>query len=349
MTLSQFINIERFIHSIKTCVACILAFGLTRIISFPADQWVVITVIVVMCAQIYVGSVIQKSYLRFLGTLTGCLFAALMLILYGHTALSIAATIGIATFIFSYIATGQENLVYAGTLGAVTTAIIMLGENPTITFAAERFLEISIGIFIAAMVSQFILPIHARTHLRRAQTDTLTKLRDYYEIVMCRADDMENPFNCQDLDEAIVKTLLKQRQLAKESKREPLARAFDPYHFTRTLYLERELLRAITFMHTALAHVQKAKKVFMQSEKVKAFNQAILKSLDTLKVAASSDTPPQDAINIPSLISIQDDLQHAIEMPSREEMIYIDGLLFSAEIVLSSLKKLAELYSVEVK
>lgn len=348
MQLTRFINIERLIHSLKTCIAAILAFALTKIINFPADQWIVITVIVVMCAQIYVGSVIQKSYLRFLGTLTGCLFASFMLIMYGHTGLSIASAIGIAAFVFSYIATGQENLTYAGTLGAVTTTIIMLGEHPTVTFAAERFMEISIGILIAALVSQFILPIHARTHLRRAQAETLGLIQDYYQAVMSSLRQEDNTIDYHDLDEAIVKTLLKQRQLAKESKREPLGQPFDPYDFSRSLFLEREILRAITFMQTALEHVKQAEAIFTHSDHAKAFNNAIINAFATLKLAANSNTPPSDSITIPSLDQIKQEIAQSINMPSREELIYIDGFLFSAEVMLGSLKKLTEMYNIQI-
>src|SRR3990167_8470194 len=157
--LRKWINIERVIHSIKTAAAVTIGFLLTRLVGFPADQWIVITILVVMCAQIYVGSVIQKAYLRFLGTMIGCLGATLAIVIFGHTSVTVAITLGLASFTFSYIATGQESLSYAGTLGAVTTAIIMLGQSPTITFAAERFLEISVGLFIATVVSQFFLPI----------------------------------------------------------------------------------------------------------------------------------------------------------------------------------------------
>lgn len=343
MILNRLINTERLIHSLKTCIACILAFILTKIIGFPADQWIVITVIVVMCAQLYVGSVIQKAYLRFLGTLVGCLFASFMLIMYGHSTLTIIATIGIAAFVFSYIATGQESLMYAGTLGAVTTAIIMLSQQPTATIAAERFMEISVGIFIAAIVSQFILPIHARTHLRRAQAETLSQLREYYQALMFQQIEGYQ-LDYHDLDDAIVKTLSKQRQLAKESVREPLASPFDPNHFSESLYCEREILHAVSFMQTALTHVKQAEKVFTQSTNVKKFNDAILQTFETLKTAAESDKSIQAIIHIPLLTSIQHDLQNAIEIPSQEELIYINGLLFSVEVMLISLRKLAGLY-----
>src|SRR3990167_1937548 len=219
ISITTWMDSERFIHSIKTTLACIIGLTISRLIGFPADQWVIITIIVVMCAQIYVGSVLKKSYLRFLGTLIGCLFAMTAIMISNSSDISILLTIGLSSLIFSYIATSQENLSYAGTLGAVTTAIIMLGQVPTLTFAMERFLEISVGLFIATIVSQFILPINARTHLERTQAKTLEQLRDYYTESLVNKNDMEQ--NSKDeLDENIVKSLSKQRQLAKESVHE---------------------------------------------------------------------------------------------------------------------------------
>lgn len=135
----NWIDTERLIHSFKTSVACIAGFLLAKIVGLRADQWIVITIIVVMCAQLYVGSVMQKSYLRFLGTIIGCLFATITIIFFGDSFLSILITIALSSFIFSYIATSQESLSYMGTLGAVTTIIIMLGQKPTVIFAGEQF------------------------------------------------------------------------------------------------------------------------------------------------------------------------------------------------------------------
>src|SRR5437588_5452903 len=103
MDLSKFIDSERLIHSIKTAIACVLGIALTKWIGFSTGQWVVLTIIVLMCAQIYVGSVIQKSYWRFLGTLVGTVIAILALISLGTTNLSIGVTVAISSFLFSYI------------------------------------------------------------------------------------------------------------------------------------------------------------------------------------------------------------------------------------------------------
>lgn len=347
--LKKLFDIERLIHSVKTAIACIFGFFLTKIVGFPADQWIVITIVVVMCAQIYVGSVVQKAYLRFLGTLIGCLFAALAIVMFGDTYPVIAITIGLSSFIFSYLATGQEGLSYAGTLGAVTTAIIMLGQQPTVLFAAERFAEISIGILIATLVSQFILPIHARTHLRRSQATTLEQLRDYYTGTMIERSIDEQSADYHELDENIVKSLLKQRELAKESAHEPLGTTFDSAHFMKTLYCEREMLRAITFMHNALIHIKKYEQFLDQSAAMHLFNETLLQSINTLAKAIDADnTPLNDHIHIPSLNGIKEDIQKSVDIPSREDLIYIDGFLFSAEVLTNNLATLATLYRLPI-
>jgi uncharacterized membrane protein YgaE (UPF0421/DUF939 family) len=280
--LERFINIEYLTHSFKTLIACFIGILLTYIISFPSDQWIVITIIVVMCSQLYVGSVLQKSYLRFFGTLIGCLFAVVALVTFGDNRLAIACTVGLSSFIFSFISVGKENLSYACTLGAVTTAIIMLGQKPTVALAAERFLEISVGILIATLVSQFILPIHARTHLRRAQINTLEKMRNYYKASLTKAGSQLDKLNYLELDEEIVKTLLKQRQLAVESKREPMGAVFNQERFLQKIYCEKEMLRAITFMHIAYVKILKASPNFAFSPALTQFNQEALDAFDAI-------------------------------------------------------------------
>lgn len=343
--ISRIINIERVIHSIKTAIAVLIGFIFTKLIGLPADQWVVITIIVVMCAQIYVGSVMQKAYLRFLGTLVGCLFAAIVILTFGTSTLTIALALSFSGLIFSYFATEQENYIYAGTLGAVTTAIILLGQQPTFIFALERFLEISIGILIAAVVSQFILPIHARTHLRRAQAASLEELRDYYATTMANPTTYAEEINSHELDESIVKSLLKQRQLAKECVREPLGSAFDPGHFMQSLYCEREILRAMTFMHNALSHIKNAEENFAQSAAAHNFNETIVNSLNTLIESIKNDETAKSHIHIPTLAGIKTELQNN---STQDELIFVDGFLFCAEILTNSLRKLANLYNVPV-
>jgi uncharacterized membrane protein YccC len=166
---SSYSNLERVIHSFKTTLACLIGFAIIKSTHVPFDQWLIVTIIVVMCAQINVGSVFQKSYIRFFGTLAGSLIATIALLVFHDQPWAAAVAVGFSAMLFSFIATMDSPWNDAGTLGVATTAIILMGQNPTIYLASVRTLEISLGILIAALISQFVLPIHARSHLRRTQ------------------------------------------------------------------------------------------------------------------------------------------------------------------------------------
>lgn len=345
--MTGFFDLEHLIHSIKTVIACTIGLLLVRFIGLPGDQWVVITIIVVMCAQIYVGSVMQKAYLRLLGTLVGCLFATFTLLFLGSSPLSIAIAIGLSSFIFSYLATKYENYTYAGTLGAVTTTIIMLGQpQPTLLIALERFLEISLGVLIATLVSQFILPIHARTHLRTAQATTLRQLHDYFKKTMVIGSDASADY--QEADEHIVKSLLIQRQLAKESIREKFGLAFSNEHFMESLYFEREILRAMTFMHQAILHAHEIKTLFIESKAGKIFNNQTLASLSNLINLIEKDEPPKTPIILPLIQPFMDEINASQTHLSDLHRVYLNGFLFCAEILSNGLARLAILYQAPI-
>lgn len=340
------LDVERLTHSLKTAIACSIALLLARLVGLDGDQWIVITVIVVMCAQIYVGSMLQKATLRFFGTLVGCLLAAIALLSLGDTALAIFTSVVLSSLLFSYLATSQENWSYAGTLGAVTTTIIMLGNHPTLLIAFQRFLEISVGILIAALISQYILPIHARTHLRRAQAATLEQLRDFYKITMI-THTIQSDIDYQDLDENIVKGILKQRQLVKESARER-GDDYDVDRVMMTLYCEREILRTIAFMHNAFLHINTLGTSLMALPELQRFHDMVLQTLETLTQAIAANPAGKIEIHLPNLEPLRLAIQQQTASYTRDQLVYVDGFLFSAEMLVDTLTKLAGLYYLPV-
>lgn len=343
------IDIERLIHSTKTAIACLIGIFLARFIGLRADQWVVVTIIVVMCGQIYVGSVLQKSMFRFLGTLVGCLFAICTLLSFGDSHPAVGLSIALSSFIFSYVATQNENLVNAGTLGAATTAIIMLGQQPTIHFAIERLLEISVGLLIASVISQFILPIHARTHLRRTQARTLEELRHYYvTCIVTQYADAES-IQYQDFDETIVKLLSKQRQLIKESKRELMGEYFDPKRGMQLLQCEKEILRAIDFMHNALINIGPNNPVLNQTNSLRDFNNAITQTLDNLVKALKTSSTPQITLLNSFIELLEHEMEKNFHLITATDLVYFEGFLFSAKILASSLTSATRLLSESFK
>ena len=344
---ANFIAVERLIHSLKTAIAISAAYLLARLIGQPADQWIVISVIVVMCAQLYVGSIIHKSYLRLLGTLLGCLLATAPILFFTHSFITVLITIAIAGFIFSYIATSNEKYSQMGTLGAVTVIIILFGNPPTLWLALTRFLEISVGILIAAIVSQFIFPIHARTHLRRAQAATLQQIKNYFMAVV--ANRQENMTNINsDMDESIIKSLLVQRQLANDSSSELIGKRFDPTHFARSLYCEREVLRSINFMDIALTKIESAHSMFVAPGPLHSFNLIVNSALDVLIRGLKTNQLTDAHVHIPNLPTMLANLQQATNNLPEAEHIYLDGFIFAAEVMLTNLRELAQLYKIPI-
>ncbi len=322
--------LERLIHSLKTVLAVGIGFLIVHFVSFPADQWVIITILVVMCTQLYVGSVLQKSFLRFVGTTFGCVFAIVCLEFFGDSALNVGIALAISSFCFSFVGSSQENYAYAGTLGAVTVPIILLGQHPSILFAASRFLEISVGLLIATLVSQFVLPIHARTHLKRAQIATLKELQSYYTKTIIEAN---NALKHEDQDEKIVKSILKQRQLAKESASEPLGKRLNQKHFAQCLYAEREILRAITFIHLAQTHLKHETKAV--NDELKLFHESVNNAFTQLITLIKTKSAKPDFTNITS--------PTLLLTTNTTDRLYLDGYLFNAEILSANLNRLAAL------
>lgn len=341
---SQFLDLERMIHSFKTALACLIAYFITRIVKFPASQWIIITVIVVMSAQINVGSVIQRSIMRFLGTFMGSLLGALTLEFSGTHMAATAIVVTLSTLIFSYFATGKSSIKDAGTLGAVTVTIILLGPNPSVSTAAERFLEISAGILIATLVSQFILPIHARRHLRNSQAHTLKQLRDYYCAALVTKEAKTNLADYREFGEAIAKSLITQRSLAKDAAREPLGKPFDPVHFNYFLQCERDIFHSINFMYYATDMLKTTKAILNDIPQVHEFHARALSTLENIQLIVEKGEKVNVVFNLPDLKSLAQAI-YAISTPlQRNELTNIRGFLFCAKILYKRLEKLTRLY-----
>lgn len=338
------LNKNRVIHGIKTALACLISFIVTKSTHLPVDQWLIITVLIVMCAQANVGSMIQKSYLRFLGTLSGSLLAVATLLIFGVNPIATATVITLSAIVFSYLATSQSNVSEAATLGAVTTTIILVGQNPTIMTALGRFLEISGGILIAALVSQFILPIRARDSLRRKQTQTLRQLRAYYLATLLTDQNTHQQNTYHEIDEEIIKSLMAQRKLATDASREPYAQKnLLVIHFSKILWCEREIQRAITFMHHVYKVSPESKVIFSGMNVLQEFHDKICNVFEKLAVKIATKSPDTIIVDIPSVQAIKNAIQANMSHLTSDDITYTHAFVFCAEILIARLCDISEL------
>lgn len=338
--INQLLHSDRLINSVKTALACLIGFSIARYTHFHVDQWLIITILVVMCAQVNVGGMLIKSYMRFLGTLTGSIIAILTLAIFGNDRSVIAIVIAFSAMGFSFIATSKKSYNDSGALGAVTVAIILMGAHPTIQSGIERCIEICLGILIAALVSQFIFPIHARDRLRRNQAATIHQLRDYY-ITMLMHKHLSNK-NMIDADENIVKSLINQRKLADEARREKFGPAFHIDFFTHSLWCEKEILRSITFMHHAFLNIRSQQIVLQNNSLLQEFHQSTCQTLE--KIALNIRQKNQAAeISLPNMMPLKNAFIQTDIVATRDERIQLDAFIFGAEVLLMRLAKLVEL------
>lgn len=341
-TLHEWARNERFIHSLKTALACLVGFFAAEYIHFQTMQWIVITTLVVMCAQINVGSVIQKSWMRFLGTLTGSLLAILTLQLFGNDIFVKTTVVLFAAMFFSFIATSTKNYNESGTLGAVTVTIILFGTNPNVQTGIERFLEISLGILIAAIISQFIFPIHAKTHLRRNQSMTIKKLRTFYLTLFSSTPSPENTNILGNLDEEIVKSLIMQRKLAGEARKEKWGNAFNMDFFKQSLWCEKEIIRSIIFMFYAWQ--KSSGLIVMQNNQslLDNFHQSVANTLENISFCIQQNKLSANVLAV-DLSSLKESLHSATSSLEMDERIAVDAFIFCAEILVERLQKIIDL------
>lgn len=246
---------DRLVHSLKTAIALLFGLLLSYLFKLPLQgRWVVITILVVMCAQSRVGAILQKSYMRFIGTVIGAGVASVMLWLIYPNVVFTILILCVATVVFSYIADSPSAWSEAGPLGAVTLIIIVISQNPNFYTVISRFLEINLGIIIALLVSRFIWPLHSRTKLRSILVETLQNLNDLAQqledFILAKGGKNEKP---QELFEnKVLNNIGIQKKLFQEVMRESFGRSNLSLSFKNILDAEREILRCITLMRNAL-------------------------------------------------------------------------------------------------
>jgi len=281
----------RVIHSVKTAIGCLIGLLLVWYFKWPSGQWVPITVMVVMSAQPHFGAAVQKATMRFLGTAAGVLIALLTLILLHDKSLPIFIVIFCASIFFAYIASSVNNISYAGTLGGVTTILILSTAQVTPIIAIERGCYIVLGIIIALLVSRFIFPIHAREALRFSIAKVLRRLqRTYFETASHSITDstLDHELN------VLYRKVVRQEQLLEEAGAGSLY--FKKYKlplFAEVIGSERKLYRLVNLMGRSLLLNPQAQ-VLQRLQGLDALHKALEDVLESFASFFDRAEKPQD-------------------------------------------------------
>lgn len=334
---------DRIIHGIKTVFACGLGFLIAHVAKFPMDQWLFVTILVVMCAQISVGSLLQKSYMRLLGTFFGTVISVLTILFIGVQPVTIVIVTCLSAFLFSYIATSPRPYSDSGTLGAVTVAIILIAKPPTLPWAFFRFAEIALGIVIAFLVSQFLFPLHAKSYLRREIIANFYRLNELYQKIYAAPADNE----IQDIEGAVVASLIAQRKLIKEAKREILTRKFNPEIYTKIVVCQRDILRAMSFINSTFELSGEGRTFLQSSHDLAQFNLNISSALTSIEklLAKNVVVSANQAFNLDLgwIENLKIASYKSKESLTIDDLQQINVFLYCAKLIAENLNELAML------
>lgn len=161
----------------KTGLAAALALVAYRSLHLPHGYWAVISAIIVM--QSNLGSLLQASTYRLLGTAIGAVVGAIMFWAAETNVVSIFFAIAVTLLICTWL-----KLQDAMRLAGVTVAIVMLiGQEMPLHAGVNRFIDVALGI-VSAVVVSLAWPSRARHELRRSLAATYEQLRGLFTLVV---------------------------------------------------------------------------------------------------------------------------------------------------------------------
>lgn len=165
-------------QSVKTAIAGVASLYAAKLCRLPEDYWASITALIVM--QSNVGATLSASWTRLAGTAVGAIVGAVFMVMWGANTMAFACAVAIAFYLCSVLKLGESQR-----LSTVTVAILMLiGRNSSAwAIALHRFLEVSIGILVAMLISFVLLPSRARESLRKELAEALTDMQALYLAV----------------------------------------------------------------------------------------------------------------------------------------------------------------------
>jgi len=136
-------------HAMRTAAASILSLWAARLLPFPQSYWAPISTLVVM--QSTLEASVLLSVQRIAGTALGVSLGALFSITFHHHLAAFGAGIFLIGILFAALRVERSVFRYAG----IALAIMMLvpRAESAWTVAGHRFLEVSLGIAVALVVT----------------------------------------------------------------------------------------------------------------------------------------------------------------------------------------------------
>lgn len=158
--MEAIVDRAKTIRTWRLAITCVFLFIISWYFEIPESSWSLVTIWFVMYEYTTVGGVLNKSLLRFTGTILSALYGVLIIYFCGNNPIINIAALIAGLFLYSYFFMGSEKS-YTGTIGAVTLTIVLLNYN-NIDVAMLRVMNVVIGIVASVFMIRFFYPQYAR-------------------------------------------------------------------------------------------------------------------------------------------------------------------------------------------
>ncbi|WP_169727877.1 FUSC family protein [Desulfovibrio inopinatus] len=220
MSLSRFFRTMHWHHAVKTAVAGLFTWFVTQGLHLDQGYWAILTAIIVM--QSNVGGSLKAGWIRFLGTTVGATVGAACALFLGHGGWPLFVSMLITMLICSNVTLLRDSVRVAALTAVIILFVSDNANQHPLYLALMRFIEISLGIATALIVSFFVFPAKARTLLRPGIAHTLRKSAQLFDL-LCEFRQMElyRPGELFHLKDEVVRSMMKNYDLLAEARREP--------------------------------------------------------------------------------------------------------------------------------
>jgi len=162
-------------QAVKTAIAGVAALYAAKLARLPEGYWAPISALIVM--QSNVGATVSASWTRLAGTAVGAVVGGAFMAMWGANVTTFGVAVAIAFYVCSVLKLAESQR-----LATVTVGILMLIGRVSSAWivALHRFLEVSIGILVAMVISFVLWPSRAREALRQGIGAALTEIEAMY-------------------------------------------------------------------------------------------------------------------------------------------------------------------------
>jgi uncharacterized membrane protein YgaE (UPF0421/DUF939 family) len=146
-------TIERLKQATKIGIAAVAALYLAQFLGLPESYWATISAIIVIYSD--VRKTMTAAWQRVVGTAIGVIVGAAFAQLFGQGIWAFGIAVTTTVVICALLGFAE-----AARLSGVAVAIVMLTGHPGRHWIAalHRFLEVSVGVVVAVIVSMLIWP-----------------------------------------------------------------------------------------------------------------------------------------------------------------------------------------------